>query len=136
MIRLYWDIGRMIAARQEAEGWGTAVIPRLAADLKNELPEQKGFSERNLKYMMRFAREYGDPPALPVPASKLMQHPAALPESVEKDGKTIVQQPAAQLPFPPDLLLGLPWFHHVVLFEKIKDLPTRLWYAEQSLNGS
>ncbi len=105
----------MIAARQEAEGWGAAVIPRLAADLKNALPEQKGFSERNLKYMMRFAREYGDPPALPVPASKLMQ------------------QPAAQLPFPPDLLLGLPWFHHVVLFEKIKDLPTRLWYSEQSL---
>ena len=35
MIGMYWDIGRMIAARQKLEGWGTGVIPRLAADLKN-----------------------------------------------------------------------------------------------------
>jgi hypothetical protein len=30
------------------------VIPRLAADLKNELPEEKGFFERNIKRMLRF----------------------------------------------------------------------------------
>lgn len=35
LILLYWDIGRMIAARQSEEGWGSGVIPRLAADLKN-----------------------------------------------------------------------------------------------------
>ena len=58
MIAMYWDIGRMIAARQKEEGWGTGVIPRLAADLKNELPEEKGFSERNIKRMLRFFREY------------------------------------------------------------------------------
>ena len=33
-------------------------IPRLATDL----PEEKGFSERNIGYMIRFAREYGAPP--------------------------------------------------------------------------
>ncbi len=49
MIRLYWDIGRLIAARQQEEGWGAGVIPRLAAALKNELPEEKGFSPTNLK---------------------------------------------------------------------------------------
>ncbi|HPN32916.1 MAG TPA: hypothetical protein PK843_00240 [bacterium] len=32
-------------ARQKAEGWGAAVITRLAQELKNELPELKGFSE-------------------------------------------------------------------------------------------
>jgi type I restriction enzyme M protein len=48
LIRLYWDIGRMIDARQKLEGWGAGVIPRLAAELKNELPELKGFSERNI----------------------------------------------------------------------------------------
>ena len=58
MIQLYWDIGNMIAARQQREGWGAGVIPRLAVDLKNDLPEQKGFSERNLKRMVRFHREY------------------------------------------------------------------------------
>jgi len=58
MILTYWDVGRMIAERQELDGWGTKVIPRLAVDLKNELPEQKGFSERNIKRMLRFYREY------------------------------------------------------------------------------
>lgn len=33
LILLYWSIGRDILARQRAEGWGTKVIDRLAADL-------------------------------------------------------------------------------------------------------
>ena len=38
-VLLYWDIGRIINGRQQREGWGAAVIPRLAAELKNELPD-------------------------------------------------------------------------------------------------
>ena len=134
MILLYWDIGRMIAARQEREGWGAGVIPKLAVDLKNELPEEKGFSERNLKRMLRFFREY------PAMAEKVPQ-PASLLQSDQNQSDGIVPQPAAQLiqapttasTLPPNLLFGIPWFHHVILIEKIKDLPTRLWYARQTL---
>ena len=132
MILLYWDIGRMIADRQQAEGWGAKVIPRLAADLKNELPEQKGFSERNLKYMIRFVREYGKPPVLPLSTAKV-QPPAALSETTQQEGSSIVQQPAAQLLLPAKIIFGLPWFHHIVLIEKLKDLPTRYWYARQAI---
>ena len=63
LVRLYWDIGRIIDARQKLEGWGAAVIPRLARELKNEMPELKGFSERNIGRMIAFYREYPDPPA-------------------------------------------------------------------------
>lgn len=42
-------------------------------------------------------------------------------------------QPAAQLPLPPEILFGLPWFHHVILIQKLKDLPTRYWYARQAV---
>jgi len=133
MILMYWDIGRLIQARQEREGWGAQVIPRLAVDLKNELPEQKGFSERNLKYMIRFAREYGAPPILPQPVAKLVPQSAALIQGVENEVSAIVQQPAAQLAMPAPVIFGIPWFHHVILIEKIKDLPTRLWYARQTL---
>jgi hypothetical protein len=38
----------------QVEGWGAGVIPRLARDLHNELPEEKGFSERNIKQMLAF----------------------------------------------------------------------------------
>jgi hypothetical protein len=53
MITMYWDIGRIIFQRQKTEGWGAGVIPRLSRDLHNELPEQKGFSERNIKFMVQ-----------------------------------------------------------------------------------
>lgn len=72
MIRLYWEIGALIDSRQRREGWGAAVIPRLARDLQNELPEEKGFFERNIKRMLAFYREYPDaalaPQAVALPA--------------------------------------------------------------------
>jgi hypothetical protein len=58
LIRLYCDIGRAIAQRQQRKGWGSGVIPRLARDLRNELPEVKGFFERNIKLMTQFYRQY------------------------------------------------------------------------------
>ena len=55
MVLLYWDIGRTILARQDQEGWGSRVIDRLAADLRQAFPDMHGFSPRNLKYMRAFA---------------------------------------------------------------------------------
>ena len=136
MILMYWDIGRMIAARQEREGWGAGVIPRLAVDLKNELPEQKGFSERNIGRMIAFFRAY---PILPQPAAKLGPPAVAQLASTDSEPTSILSQPAAKLKglsvpgLPAESLFGIPWFHHVILIEKIKDLPTRLWYARQTL---
>ena len=51
LMLLYWEIGRDILARQAQEGWGTAVIERLAADLRRDFPDMTGLSPRNLKYM-------------------------------------------------------------------------------------
>jgi predicted nuclease of restriction endonuclease-like (RecB) superfamily len=132
MLAMYWDVGRMIEQRQKAEGWGAAVIPRLASDIRNELPEVKGFSERNIGYMIRFAREYADTLILQRPVAKLpgpaigqrpvaqWQPPDISPRAVARtEGiHPILQQAAAKLP----------WGHHVTLMEKIKDLPTRCWY--------
>jgi len=58
LITLYWEIGRLILQRQEAEGWGARVIDRLSVDLRREFPDMKGFSSRNLKYMRKFAEIY------------------------------------------------------------------------------
>jgi predicted nuclease of restriction endonuclease-like (RecB) superfamily len=60
LVLLYWQIGREILHRQGQEGWGTKVIDRLAKDLKQEFPEMKGFSSRNLKYMRSFAEAWTD----------------------------------------------------------------------------
>jgi hypothetical protein len=34
MILMYWDVGRMIHKRQQMEGWGAGVIPRLHVTLR------------------------------------------------------------------------------------------------------
>ncbi len=130
MIAMYWDIGRMIHQRQQEKGWGAGVIPRLAVDLKNELPEIKGFSERNIGYMIRFAREYGIRPILQQPVAKL----GGTDSPVEK-----VPQPAAQLPEKNDpsilqrLVAQIPWGHNILLMEKVKDLEVRRWYMQQTI---
>ncbi|WP_237342149.1 PDDEXK nuclease domain-containing protein [Williamsia soli] len=55
LLVLYWDIGRAILDRQDARGWGSRVIDRLAADLRAEFPEMRGFSRSNLHYMRTIA---------------------------------------------------------------------------------
>ena len=35
LVALYWDIGKLIAERQNREGWGKSVVERLANDLQN-----------------------------------------------------------------------------------------------------
>jgi predicted nuclease of restriction endonuclease-like (RecB) superfamily len=58
LVRLYWDIGRMIAERQETSGWGRSVVENLSKDLRREFPGVGGFSVQNLWYMRQFYLEY------------------------------------------------------------------------------
>lgn len=64
LIALYWDIGKLIEARQENEGWGKSVVERLSTDLRAEFGEKSGYSVQNLWYMRKFYREYKDLPNL------------------------------------------------------------------------
>jgi predicted nuclease of restriction endonuclease-like (RecB) superfamily len=124
MILLYWDVGRIIHLRQQQEGWGAGVIPRLSRDIRNELPELKGFSERNIGYMIRFAREYG--------ASVILQQAVAKLPVPTNDAENLVQMGAPIIV--QELLARIPWGHNVLLMEKIKELPTRLWYTRQVID--
>ena len=107
MVWLYWQVGQLLHARQAEQGWGAAVIPRLAQDIRNALPEVQGFSERNLKRMLAFHRAYADAPEF-------------------------VPQPVAQMPAGAPMLC-LPWGHHVMLLEKLKMPEQRRWYMEQAV---
>src|SRR3990172_9275060 len=135
LVRLYWDIGRIIDQRQKREGWGAAVIPRLALELKNELPELKGFSERNIKRMLAFHRMYPNPEALSPPAGAMLTPGGKVPQAMAQTrlGSKVPQAVALLQDGP---FWSVPWAHHVILMEKVKDLPARRWYMEQTLaNG-
>ena len=58
LLKLYWSVGRDILDRQEHAGWGSRVIDRLAADLREEFPDQRGWSRRNLHYMRALAEAW------------------------------------------------------------------------------
>jgi predicted nuclease of restriction endonuclease-like (RecB) superfamily len=55
LITLYWDLGRLILDRQQAEGKRSRIIQRLSNDLRAEFPHMSGLSPGNLDYMRRFA---------------------------------------------------------------------------------
>lgn len=61
LVLMYWDIGTAILVKQNEAGWGAKVIDRMSHDLKEEFPDMKGFSARNLKYMRKFAETWRDP---------------------------------------------------------------------------
>ena len=77
LLRLYWSIGRDILDRQQRDGWGAKVIERLARDLHEAFPDQRGLSRRNLQYMRAFAAAWPEP-------------------AFQRD---FVHQPGAQLPW-------------------------------------
>jgi predicted nuclease of restriction endonuclease-like (RecB) superfamily len=60
LIVLYYNIGREIYQKKKQEGWGAKIIKQLSNDLKNDFPKEKGFSERNIMFMLRFYKEYQD----------------------------------------------------------------------------
>jgi predicted nuclease of restriction endonuclease-like (RecB) superfamily len=155
MLLLYWQLGNYILTNQQANGWGSKIIDLLAADIKKELPNLKGFSTRNLKYMRKFSTDYpltiienfisiesqiasNDPISQQIFTSLLHTH---------SDNFVIVQQPVAQLQNQTDtvapqkdeqLFLGsivarLTWSHHIILMDKEPHLGKRFWYMLNSL---
>ena len=60
LVGLYWDIGQLIVARQQTEGWGKAVVQKLATDLQASFPGTGGFSASNLWRMKGFFETYSD----------------------------------------------------------------------------
>jgi len=140
MILMYWDVGRMMASRQQREGWGAKVIPRLAVDLKNELPEKKGFSPANLKRMVpileRIPWVFRNWRTGRAPNRGRGGFARPFAERAGKISAPPVRQLQDRTVDPPDevVFLQLSWSHNIVLMQQIKDLPTRLWYARQMLD--
>ena len=89
LIALYWRIGRIIQQRQNAEGWGTRVIDRLAEDLRAEFPGMRGLSQRNLIYMRSLATAWPEQitqqPAARLPWGHLILLLDRLPEPAARD---------------------------------------------------
>lgn len=115
LVLLYWDIGRGIVEKQTNAGWGEAVVKRFAVDLRAEFPDMKGFSARSVWEMKRFFLAFTGP--------ELLQHAVAVIPPVGTQGLEDVQRSVLEL------VLAVPWGHHVLLQNKIKDPSALLYYV-------
>lgn len=80
--------------------------------------------------MIAFYREYPD-------LSSIL--PQAVAKLTQGESSSILPQAAAQLAIPdsapilPQLAAKLPWFHHVILIERVKNRADRFWYMQQAV---
>lgn len=75
LLSLYWSIGNDILEKQQKLGWGAQVISQLSQDLSRRFPDDRGYSERNLRNMKRFAQEYPQFPIWQVPLAEFKEYP-------------------------------------------------------------
>ncbi len=114
LLALYWNIGRSIVERQEAEGWGARVIDQLADEIQRAFPGVAGFSRANVYRMRAFYTAF----------------------PLENSGSEIVAQPVRQFERRlPESIFDLPWGHQIALFQRLKDPSLRAWYARAATEG-
>ncbi len=60
LLRLYWDMGAMIVEKQKQTTWGDGFLKQMSQDLRDDFPDMKGFSLRNLKYIRQWYLFWSD----------------------------------------------------------------------------
>ena len=135
MLRMYWDIGGMLQQSQDSDGWGKKTLQRLAVDLKNDYPEIKGFSVRNMQCMMQFFNEYNQELTMVKGAVPSITQPMVA--QFNEPSKPITQPVAAQMntynfTLP---IKHLNWTHNLILLQQVKDIRARYWYMVQSITS-
>ena len=118
LLRFYWELGGMIASREEENRYGSAFYVRLETDLRRELPGVGGLSPTNLKYARRFRTLYapllGNRPQL---ADGSASH-AKRPQLVDV------------------LLCAIPWGHHRTIIDRCEGEPAKaLFFVRKTLEN-
>ena len=133
LILLYWDIGRGIVEKQQTAGWGEAVVERLAADLRVEFPDMRGFSVANLWRMKQFYLAHTSPEFLSQ-AVRVLKYADAGPEKLAQTAREFetaqrsTSSPEFLAQAVRELVASIPWGHHVNILAKLADPAARIYY--------
>ena len=107
--KLYWKIGELILERQAQYGWGKSIVEKLSVDLSSQIGEGISWSPRNLWFMRQLVSEYS---ILNQAASELAN----------------LKQAASELENTKQLVLQVPWWHNIMILQKVKDRKVREFY--------
>lgn len=125
LIQLYWDLGKQIVEKQKHAQWGSGFIDQLSKDLKEEFPEMGGFSAKNLRYCRAFYEYYSNSPIWQQVVAKL--------ENTDNQEFIQSQQLVGELE---TKLFSIPWGHHIMIFQKIKNVPEAIFYVQQTIENN
>lgn len=132
MLEYYWQLGCDIEQMQYANTYGSKFYETLSKDMKRMLPDAKGFSPVNLRYMYAFYKTYS--PILqnfPQLAENLNkgQDELKVPRLAEEKGK----HPQATDDFNFRLLCSIPWDHHRRIIDHCKgDVRKAIFYVRKT----
>ncbi len=121
LVGLYWDIGGAIREQQTRAGWGDAVVPQLARDLKTAFPGMSGFSAANLWRMQQLHQSYTSPEFLSQLVREIKPRKRGRVTLDAAESQTLSQAVR-------DIVTAVPWGHHANLLAKIEDVGEKLYY--------
>ncbi len=64
LIDLYWELGKVLSEKVKNNEWGKSVVTEFAKYITSNVPDIKGFSDKNLWRMKQFYETYVDHPEL------------------------------------------------------------------------
>ncbi len=132
VLQFYWELGKDICNKEAENKYGSKFYAALNRDLRNEMPDAEGLSERNLRYTKKFYQLYSQ-------EIRILQQLAA------NSGSEILQQPAAKFntEFTQQVanqlkrdIFSIPWGHHMLLIDKFLTEPQKaLFYVHQVIEN-
>lgn len=103
MLSLYYDLGKRIASIKADVRWGSKFYQNLSDDLRVEFPDTQGFSETNLRYIVKFYRFYSNSESIP-----------------PQVGEELIRW-----------LCSIPWGHQKFLLDKCKSTEEAIFYIQK-----
>ncbi len=137
LIAMNWNIGAMIAENQALFEGRNDFIDQLAKDIQAEFSGIKGFSKRNLFDIRRFYLFYSSDSVRQAVALKTESHSEEKVQQVVRlfeNEKSSVQQAVAldeKTSNITELLVQIPWGHHLLILNKIKEAEAACFYLQQ-----
>ena len=139
-LALYFAIGKYISQNTRKKFWGKGALSIISEQLKKELPGLKGFSESNLKNMRKFYENWIILDANSTDAIVELQNSNSTDASVELqkvENKIDINNSITISNvnhFPKEDFFKLPFSHHLVIVEKVKDLDARYYYIHRAVS--
>lgn len=124
MLRFYWALGRDIVSMKADSLWGNRFYEVLSKDLKRIVPESKGFSPRNLRYMRDYYLLFSSDSEI-------------LPQVVAKSHSDALEQMNQGGQYECDMITRIPWGHIRTIIDKCKNHRDKaLFFVRKTLENN